>query len=56
MLGERAPTSARDSGDGDVAAVVFHDLRGGSRRPGAIFEMKNRDGDIAIHLTFSPTD
>jgi hypothetical protein len=30
--------------------MAFRQSKGGSRRPGAIFQRGNRDGDIAIHL------
>jgi len=39
----------------EAQADTKHELvlafwQGGSRRPGAIFQSGNRDGDIAIHL------
>jgi hypothetical protein len=56
VFSQRASTAAGDACDDDVASVVFHCSESGSRRPGAMFGIENRDEDIAIHLTFSPKD
>ena len=47
VFGEGAAATARDAGDDDVAATFFHDSEGGSRRPGAMFDLENRDGTEA---------
>jgi hypothetical protein len=56
VFSQRASTAAGDARNDNVASVVLHCSESGSLHSGAMFGMKNRDEDIAIHLTFSPKD